>query len=79
MEQYKRYNTNYRNSITCNTGFVGEDYSEVMSQLLASERLVLDGKPVNVVTNSLQLQKHINDNTINYTIDFQYAYDTIYE
>lgn len=79
LEQYKRYNTNYRNSITCNTGFVGEDYKDVMTQLLASERVMLDGKPVNVVTNSLQLQKHINDNTINYTIELQYAYDTIYE
>jgi len=79
LEQYKKYNTNYRNSITCNTGFVGEDYKDVMTQLLASERVMLDGKPVNVVTNSLQLQKHINDNTINYTIELQYAYDTIYE
>jgi len=79
LEQYKRYNTNYRNSVTCNTGFVGEDYKDVMTQLLASERVMLDGKPVNVVTNSLQLQKHINDNTINYTIELQYAYDTIYE
>jgi len=50
-----------------------------MTQLLASERVLLDGKPVNVSTGSLQLQKHITDRTINYTIDLQYAYDTIYE
>jgi len=79
QEQYKRFNTNYRNSIRVNTGWVGEDYDELMTQLLASERVLLDGKPVNVSTGSLQLQKHITDRTINYTIDLQYAYDTIYE
>lgn len=79
LEQYKRFNTNYRNSLSVNTGWVGEDYSELMTQLLASERVLYDGKPVNVVTNSLQLQKSIDEKTINYTIDLQYAYDTIYE
>ena len=79
QEQYKRFNTNYRNSVTVNTGWVGEDYDEVMTQLLASERVLLDGIPVNVVTSSLQLQKHLTDKTINYTIDLQHAYDTIYE
>jgi len=78
-EQYKRFNTNYRNSLSVNTGWVGEDYSELMTQLLASERVLYDGKPVNVVTNSIQLQKSIDEKTINYTIDLQYAYDTIYE
>jgi hypothetical protein len=79
QEQYKRFNTNYRNSIRVNTGWVGEDYNEMMTQLLASERVLLDSKPVNVSTGSLQLQKHITNKTINYTIDLQYAYDTIYE
>tara|TARA_R110000803_G_scaffold13153_4_gene37168 strand:+ start:3947 stop:5197 length:1251 start_codon:yes stop_codon:yes gene_type:complete len=79
LEQYKRFNTNYRNSIRVNTGWVGEDYNELMTQLLASERVLLDGKPVNVGTGSLQLQKHITEKTINFTIDLQYAYDTIYE
>ena len=79
QEQYKRFNTNYRNSIRVNTGWVGEDYAELMTQLLASERVLLDGKPVNVGNGSLELQKHITNRTINYTLDLQYAYDTIYE
>jgi len=78
-EQYKRFNTNYRTSLTLNTGWVGEDYSELMTQLLASERVLLDGIPVNVLTNSLDLQKHITEKTINYTIQVQHAYDSIYE
>ena len=30
-------------------------------------------RAVNVLTNSLRLQKHINDKTINYTIDIEMA------
>lgn len=36
-----------------------------------------NGVAVNVVTNSLQLQKHVNERMINYTIDIEYAFDDL--
>tara|TARA_R110001632_G_scaffold56844_1_gene139084 strand:- start:692 stop:943 length:252 start_codon:yes stop_codon:yes gene_type:complete len=76
--------------MTLNTGFVSEDYSEVMEQLLMSEYVLMvfnrtttrsgveydisqEQRAVNIQTNSLRLQKHINDKTINYTIDIEMA------
>ena len=71
------FNVNGIDKITCNTGWVGENYSSVMKELLLSETVLLDDKPVNVLTKALKLQKHINDKTINYQVQFAYAYDTI--
>jgi len=36
-----------------------------------------NGVAVNVVTNSLQLQKHVNERMINYTIEIEYAFDDL--
>ena len=33
--------------------------------------------PINLNTKSLKFKKGVNDNLINYTIDFAYAFDTI--
>jgi hypothetical protein len=43
-----------------------------------SERVMLDGLPVNVTTNSLNLQKSVNDRMINYIIEVEEAFDTRY-
>jgi len=75
---YKRINTNGRKSFTLNTGWVGEDYDAIMEQMLMSERVMLDGLPVNVTTNSMTLQKVVNEKTINYTIEVEEAFDTRY-
>lgn len=75
---YQRIHTNGRKRFTLNTGWVGEDYGPMMEQMLLSERVLLDGVPMNVTTNSLTLQKHINDKTINYTVEVEEAFDTRY-
>ena len=75
---YKRYNTNGKKRTTLNTGFVEEDYKEVIKDLMMSERVMLNGSPINVVTNSVVLQKSVNDKTINYTIEVEEAFDTRY-
>jgi|TARA_R100000329_G_scaffold133726_1_gene113536 hypothetical protein len=67
------FNVNGQESITVNTGFVREGYGDVIKQLLLSEIIRLDNRPVNVNTKSLNIQKSINDGLINYTLDFQYA------
>lgn len=86
----RSYNHKVTHNMTLNTGFVSEDYGEVMEQLLMSEYVLMiynrtttqsgfgfdisqDQRAVNIVTNSLRLQKHINDKTINYTIDIEMA------
>ena len=76
--KYQRINTNGRKTFTLNTGWVGEDYDTIMEQMLMSERVMLDGLPVNVSSTSLDLQKSVNDKTINYTIEVVEAYDTRY-
>lgn len=76
--KYQRINTNGRKRFTLNTGWVGEDYDTIMEQMLMSERVMLDGLPVNVTTSSLTLQKVVNDKTINYTIEVEEAFDTRY-
>jgi hypothetical protein len=67
------FNVNGQESITVNTGFVREGYGDVLKQLLLSEIIRLDNRPVNVNTKSLNIQKSINDGLINYTLEFQYA------
>ena len=45
---------------------------------MLSERMLLNGSPVNIVTESVTLLKSINDRTINYTIEVEEAFDTRY-
>lgn len=73
----KTFNTNGNESIKCNTGWIVEGYSEVMKELLLSEKILLNNEPVNVKTKSLRLQKNINDKTINYEIEFDYAHQML--
>ena len=77
-ELYKQFNTNGKTRTTLNTGWVTEDYKEALKDLMMSERVMLNGKPTSVVTNSVTLQKSINDKTINYTIEVEEAFDTRY-
>ena len=69
---------NGRKRFTLNTGWVGEDYKDIMEQMMISERVMLDDVPVNVSTQSLTLQKSVNDKTINYTIQVEEAFDIRY-
>lgn len=71
------FNTNGTTRITCNTGWVREGYSEIMQQLLLSEKVIIDGVAVNVVTKSLEKFTHLNNNNINYQIEFIESHDII--
>jgi hypothetical protein len=71
------FNTNGHDKITCNTGWVNDGYADVMKQLLLSEEIRLDDVPVQVAKKSLELMKSINDNNINYSIDFVYSFSTV--
>ena len=73
----QNFNTNGLEQIQVNTGFVREGYSDVIQQILLSECIRLDGKPVVPQTKSLALQENINDGLINYTLTFDYAHHIV--
>lgn len=66
---------------TCNSGFVDEQMNEVFKQLMLSEQIwaTISGivHPVDIVSSELQYKTSLNDKLINFTVDFEYAYDTI--
>lgn len=80
--QYKRTDVNAKESLSLNTGYVDQDYNAVIEQLLSSEKIWItkDGSvyPVTPITSSLQYKTSVNDKLINYTLDFNYAFDYIY-
>jgi len=67
------FNVNGRDKISVNTGWVFEAYSDVMTQLLMSEKIMIDDEAVILDTKSISLQESINDNNINYKMDFRYS------
>lgn len=75
--QRKVFNANGKKSIKVNTGWVAETWSEVLKQIMLSERILIDNKPAKINTKSTELFKHINTNQINYNLDFEFAYDVI--
>ena len=74
-------NTTAREAFTSNTGFVDELMNEPIKELMLSEKVwaTIEGivNPVIVKNTQLQYKTSLNDKLINYTIDFEYAYDTI--
>jgi hypothetical protein len=64
-----------------NTGFIQESFNEVIKQMMLSEQVWVDNGtevlPVSLNTSSLQFKKSVNDRLINYTVDFQYAFNKI--
>ena len=75
--QFKTFNLNGKQTIKLNTGFVDENYSELITDLLLSETVLLDGKPVTVKTQGSDLKTSLKDKLINYEIEFEYAYNLI--
>jgi hypothetical protein len=79
--QYNTFNKMGRENIRCSTGYLDEQYNEVIRQLMLSEYVWIDNGtgalPVSVVSNSLEFKKGVNDKLIDYTLEFQYAFDKI--
>jgi hypothetical protein len=75
--QFKTFNTNGRQKIKLNTGFVDENYSEIISDLLLAETILLDDVPVTVKTTSTEFKNTLKDKNINYEIEFEYAFNLI--
>ena len=75
--QLKSFNTNGKKSIKLNTGWVEENYSDLIQDLMLSETVLLDFVPVQVKTQSSDLKTYLQNKNINYEIEFEYAFDLI--
>lgn len=81
VPQNKDFNVNGTKSLKLNTGFVDEQFNEVIKQLIMSENVWIheDGEvyPIRPKTDSLEMKKSVNSKLIDYAIDFEYSFDTI--
>jgi len=75
--QSKSFNINGKQSVKLSSGFVPENYSDLIQDLLLSETVLLDGKPVEVKTQATTLKTSLQDKNINYEIEFDYAFNLI--
>lgn len=77
----RRFNTQGNKSIKVNTGFVPESFNLLLEELMVSETIYLiindTIHPVNIDSKSRKLEKNVNKSMINYTLDFNFAYDKI--
>lgn len=75
------YNFKTQKSFTMNTGFVDEQYNEVIQQLLLTEHAWIhengEVTPVIPKTSSLEYKTSLNDRLINFTVDFDYAFNEV--
>jgi len=79
--QRQRYNVNSKTSLSMNTGFVKENMNQTIEELFFSENVWIryEGKTLPIIpsTKSLQYKIVFNDKLINYTVDFEFAFDKI--
>ena len=80
---YNRFNVSGKQSYSLNTGFITEEYNQVVKEMLMSESVwLVDVESdaiisVNPKTKDLTYKTSLNDKLINYTIDFDVAFDLI--
>lgn len=79
--QVSTYNVNAKEAISLNTPFVADNYNLALEELLLSEHIWLtkDGTtyPITPKTKSLQKKTSVNDRLVQYTMEFEYAFDKI--
>ena len=89
--QVAQFNKLGKESITLNTNYLSEDYNEVIKQLMMSEQVWLtrldnpapDSNNLETVlavipkTQSVTYKTSLNDRLVQYTVDFDYAFDKI--
>ena len=75
--QSKAFNINGTKSIKLNTGWVAENYNELIHDLLLSETVLLDNKPAKVKNKSFEYKTDLKDKNINFEIEFEYAFNII--
>lgn len=75
--QKRTFNQQGKQKIKCNTGWVDENYFDLIQDLLLSEVVLLDNKPAIVKSQSSEYKTHLKDKNINYEIEFEFNYGLI--
>jgi hypothetical protein len=75
--QKRVFNSQGKQKIKCNTGWVDENYFDLIQDLLLSETVLLDSKPVIVKSQSSEYKTNLKDKNINYEIEFEYNFGLI--
>jgi len=79
--QNKVLTKNGKEKLILNTGFYPEEYNEVFKEMQLSEDCWININsqtlPINISSSSLNYKTHLNDKLINYTIEIDFAFDTI--
>jgi hypothetical protein len=73
----KIFNSQGKQKIKCNTGWVDENYFDLIQDLLLSETVLLDNKPAIVKSQSSEYKTILKDKNINYEIEFEYNFGLI--
>ena len=75
--QNAKYNFNGKQSVKMNTGFVPENYNELIQDLMLSEKVWINSIPAIVKSSGTEFKTQIRNKNINYEIEFEYAFDLI--
>jgi hypothetical protein len=75
--QSKAFNFDAKQTVKINTGWVDEEYNDLIKDLMTSETILLDNIPVKLKTMTTDLKTSLQDKMINYQIDFEYNYNQI--
>lgn len=75
------FNINSKKSLVLNTGFICDDYNEVIQQMMQSEYVWIheEGKvyPVNPKDSEITYKDHRYEKLLNFTVNFEYAYNEL--
>ena len=75
--QKRVFNSQGKQKIKCNTGWVDENYFDLIQDLLLSETVLLGNKPAIVKSQSSEYKTILKDKNINYEIEFEYNFGLI--
>ena len=81
FHQFVRHNVQGRTTLVAESGFIDEDNTEFVKQMLLSERIWSFSNgvstPLNVVDKSFKYKTRQNDRLVSYTITFEKSYNEI--
>ena len=74
---YHTYNTQGREKLILNTGWINEDKNAQIKEMLLSEYIQIDNLPYIITDKSVKYKTNKWDKLINYTLTFEKAFDEI--
>jgi hypothetical protein len=75
--QKKEFNFKQTKTVKLSTGYVPENYNVLIESLMASQTVLIGGKPALVKSKSQTLKTQLNNRLINYEIEFELNYNLI--